>query len=265
MLRLAAAVILSSQIAQSFNAPPLCCRPSPLEGFTGNRPSLVSLSRNPRVVRRSRCNKDVEMVSVRVELGTTYHQLFIPRLTKDSPAWTRQFRSCHGALKLDEDTKERVIRDCDKAFNLECGSTFWLGASDKPRSCLEKMAQQIFMHYTQQVEFDASRSGVEWWVQMRLGGDGQAEPGVMGEDITLHWDKDEELVNTIGTHMTPYVGTVTYLTNYGAPTVVLNKAAPKQAEDVEGCYGSISHGFLSYPSVGQLTLHCQLESSPRRR
>ncbi|EKX52650.1 hypothetical protein GUITHDRAFT_101812 [Guillardia theta CCMP2712] len=181
------------------------------------------------------------MVRVRDELDTSYHQLVMPPLTKDSPTWTRQFRSCQGALKLDEDTKERVIRDCDKAFNLECGSTFWLGASDKPRCSLEKMAQQIFMHFTQQVEFDASRSGVEWWVQMRLGGDGEAEPGVMGEDITLHWDKDEELVNTIGTHMTPYVGTVTYLTNYGAPTVVLNKAAPKQAEDVEGCYGSSRH------------------------
>eukprot|EP00960_Hanusia_phi_P055995 763125-Hanusia_phi.AAC.3 len=252
MLRLATSVILSSQIAFSFVTQCPCSQPPRQDRCAANRINLARTSPRARRLAAKASGEDIfKMISVREQAETSLLRNVNSPSVGRSPLWARQFRSCQSALKLDSETGEMMIRDCDKAFNLESGSTFWLGAQENPRCSLEKLAKEIFLYYTQGVEFDPSKSGVEWWVQLRLGGDGQAEPGVMGEDITLHWDKDEEMVNTFATHMTPFVGTVTYLTDYGAPTVVLNKEAPKQTRDVDCCYGSISHGFLSFPTVGE--------------
>lgn len=62
---------------------------------------------------------------------------------------------------------------------------------------------------------DRARCGAEFWVQRRAA----------GEDITFHWDKDEALREACDILIHPAVSTITYLTDGGAPTVLLEVRA----------------------------------------
>jgi hypothetical protein len=95
------------------------------------------------------------------------------------------------------------------------------------------------------LNFDPSRSGAEWWVQVRHAGDGQDEA------VSFHWDKDEDLVDDYGVNVHPAISTVTYLTDTGAPTLVLDHRAPLMYEDLDGFRGHVSSGHLSYPRAGK--------------
>lgn len=57
--------------------------------------------------------------------------------------------------------------------------------------------------------------GAEWWVQVREEGH-HSDLG-----MPFHWDKDEELMEQKGVVVCPAISTVTYLTDFGAPTAVL--------------------------------------------
>ena len=57
--------------------------------------------------------------------------------------------------------------------------------------------------------------GAEWWVQVREEG----HHSHLG--MPFHWDKDEKLMEEKGVVVCPAISTVTYLTAFGAPTVVL--------------------------------------------
>lgn len=62
---------------------------------------------------------------------------------------------------------------------------------------------------------DSACSGAEWWIQIR-------EEGYHADlGMPFHWDKDEQLRDTTGVTKFPEVSTVTYLTEHGAPTLVL--------------------------------------------
>ena len=111
---------------------------------------------------------------------------------------------------------------------------------EKPRCFMEKMALEIFHHHapkTSHPYYDPETSGAEWWVQIRPsppagrysllrdknevdGGDDIEKSG-----ISFHWDKDEDLRLLCGGSMYihPHLSTVTYLTDIGAPTMVLSK------------------------------------------
>ncbi|CAM9141125.1 unnamed protein product [Scytosiphon promiscuus] len=82
-------------------------------------------------------------------------------------------------------------------------------------------------------------SGAEWWVQIREEGH-HADLG-----MPFHWDKDENMLETHGVVVCPQVSTVTYLTAYGAPTVVLEVGAPEKGAVGEG---DIDRAFVSYPA-----------------
>ena len=89
-----------------------------------------------------------------------------------------------------------LIADCEAAF-IEGGISFWVGADQSGRCGLEELALLIFKHHTRHADFDAKRSGVEWWVQVRRGDDGTRalRSRVAGRSIGMHWDKDEDLVD----------------------------------------------------------------------
>lgn len=53
-----------------------------------------------------------------------------------------------------------------------------------------------------------------------------------------------------GVNVHPAISTVTYLTDSGAPTLVLNHRAPILYEDLDGFRGRVLEGYLSYPTVG---------------
>ena len=150
------------------------------------------------------------------------------------------------------------------------------------------MALQIFHHHIPKgYVFDGSKSGAEWWVQIRPSPpktgrysllknmDDSAtaknnnlkkssnQNDVCDEDatngISFHWDKDEELRLMTGGSMYihPHISTVTYLTDLGAPTVVLKcKVASSTGT---ACMGDglpdpskhVNTGFISWPKKGK--------------
>ena len=96
------------------------------------------------------------------------------------------------ALHLSGDTEVTALfKQCELAFTARAtgtdeysaGTTFWVGADSKPRTALERLAQQIFEFHTATAVFDPARSGAEWWTQC-------IDPD---DDIALHWDRDYDM------------------------------------------------------------------------
>ena len=168
---------------------------------------------------------------------------------------------------------DELLYDCEIT---DCGlmpRTFWMPAdgSLKPRCSLEQFALNVFNHHVpESLGYDKSKSGAEWWVQIRPSPEGTGRYSMFDSDddgqnsmsktgISFHWDKDEDLRLLTGgnTYIFPHLSTVTYLTDLGAPTLILNcrihnltgewiipgKDSPIQEENVEG--------FVSWPKAGK--------------
>eukprot|EP00854_Cymbomonas_tetramitiformis_P006931 gene6931-8267_t len=153
----------------------------------------------------------------------------------------------------------QLISDCEAVF---VEQSFFLPANISPRTTLEQLAQTIFAFHTEGVNYNQEKSGAEWWVQIRRGGDNE-------ESIGFHWDKDEDL----GLIVHPQISTVTYLTDYGAPTLIIDKlppsdyySSPESEEEAEvdedgaeeaaegfgsGLYGQVGTGWYSCPRLGK--------------
>ena len=128
-------------------------------------------------------------------------------------------------------------------------SSNWLAATAEPRCALERLARAVFERHTTGVDFNPATSGAEWWAQVRRGGDKH-------ESIEFHWDVDEhfcDLPGGGGVHVHPHLSTVTYLTAVGAPTLVLDAKAPKNATKgaIEQVYGAVPSGAISFPRLGK--------------
>ena len=64
----------------------------------------------------------------------------------------------------------------------------------------------------------------------------------------MHWDKDYAMEDQ-GLNLCPHIATVTYLTNHGGPTIILDKMAPlPYGEDLEG---EIPECCMSLPKMGK--------------
>ena len=148
-----------------------------------------------------------------------------------------------------------LYRDCERAFNARSvrasgayssGRTFFIGALQEPRCRLEALAKEIFWFHAKDSGCNHFKSGAEWWTQVVDKDD----------DIGWHWDKDYDMEDC-GVNLCPHLGTVTYFSDIGAPTFVLEKtpnsvmrglnpSAQQKERKVE-----ISHGFLCWPAVGK--------------
>jgi hypothetical protein len=115
---------------------------------------------------------------------------------------------------------------------------------DSEDSDIVMFCSDIFNAHTKDLTFDPRRSGVEWWVQLRTGGNTK-------ENITFHFDKDEDLVDQSGINVYPHLSTVTYLTDCGAPTLILDQKAGVDYEDTSVLYGPITTGEISVPRLGK--------------
>ena len=152
-----------------------------------------------------------------------------------------------GSLQLREGDAALLRKDCSLVFALN--SSNWLAANAEPRCALERLARTIFLRHTDGVTFDPTRSGAEWWAQVRGGGDRH-------EGIEFHWDVDEHLCDRPdggGVHVYPHLSTVTYLTQAGAPTLVLDAGFVKSSSrsSVAKAYGTVPGGAISYPRLGK--------------
>jgi hypothetical protein len=189
-----------------------------------------------------------------------------------------------------------LLLDCEIS---DCGlmpRTFWIPAQGmEPRFALEQFALDIFYHHVPAPvlkDHDMEVSGAEWWCQLRPSPEGtgrysmhcagkddgddddddQKDPFFQG--ISMHVDKDEELRILAGgtTYVHPHLSTVTYLTDLGSPTLIVDcRVQPFTGEwivpttssagddknddnhyDGDGDGGGV-HGFISWPSVGKHT------------
>jgi hypothetical protein len=119
------------------------------------------------------------------------------------------------------------------------GCTFFLRSNDTPRCALEELARRVFLLHTGTAEFDPATSGAEWWTQVVDS----------NSDIGFHWDKDYAYEQTTGINLFPHLGTVTYLTDTGGPTVVLRRpGCPMSADDHSGLVSDI---VISHPEFGK--------------
>ena len=168
------------------------------------------------------------------------------RVASDAAA-ALDYRFKSGAVRLSESEAATLCSDCSMVFALN--SSNWLAATDEPRCALERLARAIFEVHTDGVSFDPATSGAEWWAQVRGGGHRH-------EGIEYHWDVDEhfcDLPGGGGVHVHPHLSTVTYLTQVGAPTLILDAGSPTAATTaaVSALYGAIPTGAISYPRRGK--------------
>ena len=200
-------------------------------------------------------------------------------------------RSWHGALDMTADGTllEELRLDCQAmSFPANVG-TFWLpaerahaitrmpmpGAAAPPAalagsvSLVEQLAAEVFCFHTAEAaalgHFDATISGAEFWAQVR-------RPGNARESIGLHWDKDEFFYADCAMFVHPQLSTVTYLTDHGAPTFVVDGCTPQAldracasapggtdsasgadgAGSVAGAVAAVAEGLhASFPRVGK--------------
>eukprot|EP00986_Skeletonema_menzelii_P010773 scaffold5381_cov150-Skeletonema_menzelii.AAC.3 len=174
------------------------------------------------------------------------------------------------AKQLDE-----LLFDCEITDSGLLPRTFWVSANSdiqQPRCFLEKMALEVFhKHVPSGFYYDPNTSGAEWWVQIRpsppagrysmhasADANDDDEAGVTKAGISFHWDKDEDfrLLTGGSLYIHPHISTVTYLTDLGAPTIVLSK----RVDPMSGAYvtdtdddGSVSNidGLVSFPKQGK--------------
>ena len=139
------------------------------------------------------------------------------------------------------DTEDDSDGDDDENENdYSEGQTFWVAANSTPTTTLERMALDIFQFHAKGCQlFDPATSGAEWWT-LAIDSD--------NSDVAWHWDKDYGLEDS-GVNLSPHLATVTYLSNNGSPTVMLNKTTPTgYTEDFSGTADQI---FISRPKIGK--------------
>ena len=134
------------------------------------------------------------------------------------------------------------------------------------------MALEVFHHHVPSgFVFDPNKSGAEWWVQIRPSPPKIGRYAMLDDNpdeisktgISFHWDKDEDLPLLTGASIFvfPHISTVTYLTDYGAPTMVLGCRADNLTGEwiVPGCRNAKDRpedetpmeGFVSWPRAGK--------------
>jgi hypothetical protein len=173
---------------------------------------------------------------------------------------------------------QHLLHDCQLAFTARTkdessayssGCTFFIPASMKPRCALERLALDIFQAHVKDLDpdkhYDLERSGAEWWTLVldtssksrhdrdkdNNGDDNDDDDD--DDEVGMHFDADYGLEHQLPHYMVhPRVATVTYLSNVGVPTLVLNRKSPPPT-DVEktSLNGPVDKAWLSYPMVGK--------------
>mmetsp|Transcript_16025 Transcript_16025/g.37794 ORF Transcript_16025/g.37794 Transcript_16025/m.37794 type:complete len:414 (-) Transcript_16025:75-1316(-) len=130
-----------------------------------------------------------------------------------------QFRTFPSLLSgVDIETLRKEVeaaftaRATEGSEKYSAGETFWLPASGvTPCNVCEKLALAIFSLHTKGIEYDVARSGVEWWTLVMDAAD----------EVGWHWDRDYGLEEDTDFKLHPHIATVTYLSDEGAPTTIL--------------------------------------------
>ena len=185
-----------------------------------------------------------------------------------------------------------TARDKPDGASYSAGQTFFIPANMKPRCALEALAMKIFHEHTKHLEpgtFNPAQSGANWWTLVLDGDneednvaaitppaakistasdsvgakttgldearDSNEEDEEEGDDeVGLHFDADYELEEQTGGNifLHPRIATVTYLSNHGAPTMVLNQKSPPMDDPKRSTLeNGINKAWLSHPKLGK--------------
>ena len=168
-----------------------------------------------------------------------------------------EFGSFQNCFPMNSEVVEVLKGDCREAFACmnrtddddassidsneyhNSGSTYFISSDTPPRCRLEQLALNILHFHTKSSSYDASTSGCEWWTQVV-----DCE-----DDIGFHWDRDYGHEESTGENLYPQLATVTYLTDSGGPTVILNKAGCLRSGDDHS--GTANRAILSKPLIGK--------------
>lgn len=167
------------------------------------------------------------------------------------------------------------------------GTTYFWPCALPPRCAIEALVASIFQYHTAHLDpssYVTEQSGAEWWTLVLSdedtntntntnnavestrdnmtgtdkGGDGGDDTNDTDEEedsdeVGLHFDADFGLeAQAPNLLLHPRLATVTYLTNTGVPTVVLNKRSPPPNDtEKTTLHGSIQKAWLSHPVLGK--------------
>jgi hypothetical protein len=202
-----------------------------------------------------------------------------PNIDRDECLPRHAIWACDTALTFAD--RDALIADCETVFtararendtNYSAGTTYFLPCQMKPRCDLESLVLSIFNKHTAVLDpttFKPQQSGAEWWTLVLDDDQNEAETrskNVSSDNHDNESDDDEE-GNEVGWHfdadygleaqapnllLHPRLATVTYLTDYGAPTVVLNVKSPAPSDtDKKSLEQSVDRVWLSSPKIGK--------------
>mmetsp|Transcript_27502 Transcript_27502/g.32095 ORF Transcript_27502/g.32095 Transcript_27502/m.32095 type:complete len:457 (-) Transcript_27502:25-1395(-) len=190
------------------------------------------------------------------------------KISKD-PIPRSSFESFSSALTISKEQTDNIVHDCELTFTARTkedsdaysnGATYFVPASMKPRCALEKLAMEIFKTHTKDLipgrHYDVERSGAEWWtlvLEVNNNEEDNEEEEDGDDEVGMHFDADYGLEEQLPNYMLhPRVATVTYLSNVGVPTLILNKRSPPPTDvDKKSLNGSIGLGWISCPMLGK--------------
>ena len=210
---------------------------------------------------------------------------FQPMVNGEEPLPRHEFWSSEDVIQFDNDqgSLNTLREDCATVFSARdkpdgasysAGETFFIPSNMKPRCALEALALKIFHEHTKDLEpgtFNPAQSGANWWTLVM---DDNAEEktasatacaktiGLDCEDedeeddeVGLHFDADYELEEQTGNILLhPRVATVTYLSDHGAPTLVLEQKSPPMDDlKKQTLERGISKAWLCHPRLGKHT------------
>lgn len=198
------------------------------------------------------------------------------------PVWP--FWGCQQAFDFGASLDD-LRHDCECVFSARtrddhasysAGVTYFLPCTMAPRCALEELVQSIFEKHVSKMDaswYRAELSGAEWWTLVldddeekegsaapagdnnndneKEEDDGEEEEE--GDEVGLHYDADYGLeAQAPGLLLHPRLATVTYLSDFGAPTVVFDCPSPAPGKMVDTLHNrAISKGWLSHPEIGK--------------
>eukprot|EP00970_Alexandrium_tamarense_P018265 scaffold13325_cov287-Alexandrium_tamarense.AAC.9 len=162
------------------------------------------------------------------------------------------FASYAKALSMQSDTqRESFLNDCSVVFTARTKEDSEDGLEGEEQTSDGKNKPL----------FDPERSGAEWWTLVldTPSDDKPAETSESDEDdgeddeIGMHFDADYGLEEQLPDYMLhPRVATITYLSDIGVPTLILDKRPPPPNDpEKKSLGGDINKGWLSHPSFGK--------------
>jgi len=201
------------------------------------------------------------------------------------PEHVRSWPRAYESIVKSKSMMKSIVNDCAAAATARAqlsqgdyshGTTFWVGAADlHPKTSLERLALDVFhahvkrdfnadkSHENQRrsgepstdqtlkqwtmSDIDFNNSGAEWWALCM-----DEEDGGVG----WHWHKDYHAELHHGRNIHPYLATISYFSNVGAPTLILpkhttgmNVSSEDYTETLDG--RPLTRAYLSRPVEGK--------------